>query len=130
MRILGIVGTAVTLAVVVQGASASEDTDRTMLKLARERGCLVCHAFQPDDSAVAKVLPPAPTFREIAQRYKGIKDADKQLVKTVLQGTGPHPGDRHWAGKVNAPDRMLPNAVEVEPHEARALVHWILALDR
>jgi cytochrome c len=98
--------------------------------LARQRGCLLCHAFQPDDSAVAKVLPPAPTFREIAKRYKGVKDADKQLVETVLQGTGPHPGDRHWAGKVNAPDRMLPNAVEIEPHEARTLVHWILALDR
>ncbi len=127
-RPLGILSIAVTLALLVHAACGSEDSDRTMLELARKRGCLSCHSLQ-DDNAVAAAPPAAPSFREIAKRYKGDKDAHARLVTTVLQGTGSHPGDRHWAGKVGF-TRMLPNASEIDPREARTLVSWILTLDK
>ena len=117
------------LMVIAESGYASEDVDRKMLNLARDRGCMLCHDFQPKRSVGGQVPPMAPSWREIAKRYKGANDAEERLIQTVLQGTGPRPGDRHWTGKVTA-DRMFPNTVEIKPEEARSLVHWILSLDR
>jgi cytochrome c551/c552 len=108
-------------------ARAAGDTDREMLNLARERGCLLCHEYQAPSGAVQQMSPPAPSFVDIAKHYRGVAGAEARLTATVLEGTGPRPADHHWAGKISS-DRMLPNAVEVSPQEARELVHWILSL--
>ena len=128
MRTRTIIGHTLALLVLFDCAYASENADRRHVALAQERGCMLCHALRPDDRAVQQVLPLAPSFEEIAQRYRGDASAEKRLVRTVLQGTGPHPGDRHWAGKVDA-NRMLPNAVEIDEPAARSLVRWILSLE-
>ncbi|HUJ86405.1 MAG TPA: DUF2950 domain-containing protein [Burkholderiales bacterium] len=110
-------------------AHAAGDDDRKMLELARDRGCLLCHAFQAERGAVQAISPPAPSFVQIAKRYEGVQGAEDRLTETVLEGTGPRPADHHWKDKVSS-DGMLPNTVEIAPDEARSLVLWILALHR
>lgn len=119
----------VILLVFLQSSHASEESDRKMLNLARDRGCMLCHEFRPDRGTVQEIAPPVPSFLAIAKRYKGDKGAEPRLAKTVVEGTGPWPGDRHWAGRVSS-EGMMPNTVQVTPEEARALVHWILSLER
>lgn len=129
MRMREIILSVLMLIVVVEPGYASDDVDRKMLNLARDRGCMLCHDFQPKKSVGEQVLPMGPSWREIGKRYKGANNAEERLTQTVLQGTGPRPGDRHWTGKVTT-DRMFPNTVEIKPEEARSLVHWILSLDK
>jgi len=112
---------------VAQPAVAAQGVDKDMADLARARGCMLCHELEPAQAAAEQTLAAAPSFRDIAQRYRGDESAAERLTQTVLQGTGGRPGDRHWAGKASS-DRMLPNASEITPKEARSLVTWILSL--
>jgi cytochrome c len=116
-----------TLVAFAECTYAAGDADREMLSLARERGCLLCHEYQAPGGAVQQMSPPAPSFVDIAKRYRGVAGAEARLTATVLEGTGPRPADHHWSGKISS-DRMLPNAAGVSPAEARELVHWILSL--
>ena len=76
--------------------------------LARDKGCLSCHAVQ------TKVVGPA--YKEVAAKYAGQPDAEEKLVQKVLKG-----GGGNW-GFVPMP----PNT-NVSEEEARTLVKWILA---
>jgi len=127
MSKFGFIRYAVLSIALVQPAVAAQGGDKGMADLARARGCMLCHELEPARAAAQQTLPAAPGFLEIAQRYRGDKSAAERLTQTVLQGTGGRPGDRHWAGKAST-DRMLPNAVEITPEEARSLVTWILSL--
>ena len=69
-------------------------------------------------------MPTAPSWQDIARRYRGSPDAEDRLVELVLAGSDP--GNRHWKGHVEF-DRMLSNEVATTPDEARRLVHWILS---
>ncbi len=77
-------------------------------KLAQEKACMACH--QIDKKVVG------PSFKEIAARYAGQKDAEAKLAKKVREG-----GSGVW-GQVPMP----PNTTVTEK-DALALVKWILA---
>ena len=90
------------LPLVAGSALASEE-------LAKQKACLACH------QVATKVL--GPSYKDIAAKYKGDKDAEKKLaVKIRAGGTGV------W-GQIPMP----PNAA-VNEAEAATLAKWILAM--
>jgi cytochrome c len=76
--------------------------------LARSKNCMACHA-------VANKLV-GPSYKDIAARYAGQKDAEDKLVKKVLAG-----GKGVW-GVV-----PMPANTQVSEAEAKTLVIWILS---
>ena len=71
-------------------------------------------------------MPFAPSWKDIAQKYRRQKDAEDRLTQVVLEGTGNDGKDRHWKGKVGELG-MFPNSQEVDERQAKELVHWILS---
>lgn len=93
-----------------------------MLRLASLSGCNICHRVEPVTEK--RVVPLAPSFREIAGRYQESKGAQEDLVDSVLRGT--QGGTKMW-NNVNM--RFMPPNVNVRETDAEALVAWILSLD-
>lgn len=77
--------------------------------LARENGCLVCHAVEK------KVIGPA--FRDVAARYAGQPGAAERLAETVLKG-----GVGQWGRQP-----MPPNG-GVSAEDALQLTTWLLTM--
>ncbi len=77
--------------------------------LAKAKNCFACHAVEK------KIV--GPSYKDVAKKYAGQKDAEPKLIETVLKG-----GKGSW-GDVPMP----PNAT-VKPDEAAKLVKWILSL--
>ena len=78
------------------------------LKLATEKNCMVCHNVDK------KVL--GPSYKDIAAKYAGQKDAVAKLSIKVIKG-----GSGVW-GAV-----PMPANAQVNEAEAKTLVTWILA---
>ncbi len=77
------------------------------MQLATSKNCMACHA------AAIKLV--GPSFKDIAAKYAGQKDAvDKLAVKVIKGGSG-----------VWGPVPMPANA-QVSPEDAKKLVTWIL----
>jgi cytochrome c len=77
--------------------------------LAKAKNCLACH------STDAKLV--GPSYKDVAKKYAGQKDAENMLVQKVLKGsTGA------W-GSV-----PMPANAQVNEAEARTLVKWILSM--
>jgi cytochrome c551/c552 len=91
-------------------------------KLAANRGCDICHMTLPRTKDAR--TPPAPSYGDIARRYRGRPGAEERLVSSILQGSG-GAGGRHWAGKARF-ERMPANVVDVTELDARKLARWIL----
>jgi len=87
------------LAVSAQAATSEE--------LAKARSCMACHAM------ASKLV--GPSFKEVANKYRGQKDAEDKLVQRVLKG-----GSGIW-GAVPMPPNQVTDA------EAHQLVKWVLA---
>lgn len=84
------------------GAHAQASAD-----LAKAKNCMGCHALDK------KVL--GPSFRDVAARYKGQKEAEAKLAASIAKGsTG-----------VWGPMAMPPNGVS--QLEAESLAKWVLA---
>ena len=98
--------------------AASDDIE----KLAANRGCDICHVSLPRTGDAR--TPPAPSYGDIARRYKGRTGAEERLVASILQGSG-GAGNRHWAGRSRF-ERMPANVVDVTELDARKLARWIL----
>ena len=90
-------------AIVASGAAQADEA-----ALARSKNCLACHTVDK------KIV--GPSYKDIARRYAGQKNADALLAEKILQG-----GKGAWG---NVP--MPPNAT-VKPEEASRLARWILA---
>ncbi len=75
--------------------------------LAKAKNCLACHAV------ANKVV--GPSFKDIAAKYAGQKDAEDKLTQKVLKG-----GSGAWG-----PVPMPANA-QVNEAEARTLVKWVM----
>lgn len=92
-----------------------------MRHLAGDSGCTLCHreAAAPQDGT-----PLAPSFAQIAARYRGREDAEERLTRVVIEGADP--ADPHWNDRAEF-TRMGGNARRLSQDEARALVRWILA---
>lgn len=75
--------------------------------LAQKKNCLACHAVDK------KVI--GPSYKEVAAKYAGQKDAVDKLAQKVIKG-----GSGVWG-----PVPMPANA-QVSDAEAKTLVTWIL----
>ncbi|MCG8091340.1 MAG: c-type cytochrome [Candidatus Thiodiazotropha endolucinida] len=93
-----------------------------MLRLSSLSGCNICHRVEPVTES--RVVPLAPSFREIAGRYQANANAKSDLVDSVLKGT--QGGTRMWE---NVNMRFMPPNVNVRDEDAAALVDWILSLE-
>ncbi|HEY6964814.1 MAG TPA: hypothetical protein VI407_06310 [Erythrobacter sp.] len=103
-------------------AAVADPYDDRMNRLAADGGCTLCHSAGPARSK--EVLPVrAPTWSEIAERYRNRLGAEDKLVAIVVGGSGP--GGRHWAGKTGGVE-MPANRVEIKEEDARTLIRWIL----
>jgi cytochrome c551/c552 len=103
-------------------AALADPYDDRMNRLAADSGCTLCHSAGPARSK--EVVPPrAPTWSEIAERYRNRPGAEDKLVAIVVGGSGP--GGRHWAGKTGGVE-MQANRVEIGEEDARMLIRWIL----
>lgn len=100
--------------------------DDAMVKLATTSGCMTCHHIEPGAKGPNGLAPIGPAWKEVAAKYKGQKDAAKQLTATVLAGSNPY--ESHWKGKVSGL-AMPPNKVAITEADAGKLVQWILALN-
>ena len=78
------------------------------LKLAQSKNCMACHAV--DKKLVG------PSYKSVAEKYAGQKDAVDKLATKVIKG-----GAGVWG-----PVPMPANA-QVTPDEAKKLVTWILS---
>ncbi len=77
------------------------------MQLATSKNCMACHA------AAIKLV--GPSFKAIAEKYAGQKDAVDKLSAKVIKG-----GSGVWG-----PVPMPANA-QVSPDDAKKLVTWIL----
>lgn len=76
--------------------------------LAKSKNCMACHAL------ATKVV--GPSYKDVAAKYAGQKDAEDKLVKKVLKG-----GSGAW-GTV-----PMPANTQVTEAEAHTLVKWVLS---
>ncbi|MFC5523849.1 c-type cytochrome [Polaromonas jejuensis] len=77
------------------------------LQLATAKNCMACHAV--DKKLVG------PSFKDVAAKYAGQKDAADKLAAKVMKG-----GSGVW-GPV-----PMPANTQVNPDEAKKLVAWVL----
>ena len=84
---------------------------------------MICHHLDPVSDR--RLVPLAPSFREVAARYKDRPQAEKRLVDAVLEGTMGS-GSKAWKD-VNM--RFMPPSVNVKKEDAQRLAAWILGLD-
>jgi len=105
-------------------AQAAEIDAVTAQRLAADKGCTLCHMDKPVKPDGNAVLANAPSWPEIAKKYRGRADAEDYLVGIVLGGSVPD--QRHWRGQA-AFSSMWPNAAGTTREEARTLVRWVLA---
>ncbi len=99
---------AATVALGLHGTAFAND------KLVQQKQCMGCHALKEDGAA--------PSFKKIALFWRGRKDAQASLVKTIQQGSAAT-GGPHW-GKANMPDQA--ERPEVSEAEAKRIARWIL----
>lgn len=95
-----------------------------MRHLAGELACSLCHREAPMPRDSDGAMPLAPSWAQIAERYRARDDAEERLTRIVIEGADP--GERHWKDRLEF-TKMGGNAPRVSPDEARALVRWILS---
>lgn len=95
-----LIGAAAAALLAAGSAAANEE-------LAKKSACLACHAV--DKKLVG------PSFKDIAAKYKGQKDAEAKLAEKVKKG-----GSGVWG-----PIPMPPNAA-VKDEDIKTLVKWVL----
>lgn len=106
------------------GATPAEN-DAAMLRLANDKGCMLCHSIETKPRRADGLPPIAPSWREIALKYRDDPVAHRKLTQTVI--TGSDPKARHWTGKAGA-TAMPPNGATISSEEAHQLVNWLLVL--
>nr|MBL8454908.1 cytochrome c [Zoogloeaceae bacterium] len=118
--------TAVAL-LIAAPAYADPAQDEAMKALASKSGCNTCHGIEAAKPGPDGLAPIGPAWVDVAGQYAGKPGASEFLTRIVLEGSNPY--SSHWKGKVSGL-AMPPNAVAITEADARALVHWILALKK
>lgn len=95
-RLLALIATAVVVGPVFANA-----------ELAQKKNCMTCHAV--DKKLVG------PSYKDVAAKYAGQKDAEAKLAQKVIKG-----GTGAW-GQI-----PMPANPQVNDAEAKQLVQWIL----
>ena len=103
----------VAAGILSSGASLADET------LAKAKGCLACHTVDK------KLI--GPTYKEVAQKYAGQKDAEARLTNSILKGT-PTPAGVGWQKEGKSTLPFMPPNASVKPDEATKLAKWILGL--
>jgi len=85
-----------------------------MLDLAKSKQCLTCHAVS--DQLLA------PSFKDIAKKYHGVKNANIFLAMTVQHG-----GSQHYGCNMMPAESAR---VTVSDADAMALSEWILSMHK
>ena len=87
-------------------------------------GCTICHRDEAQARVQGEAPPLAPSFAEIAHRYRGQPGAGERLARIVEQGADPR--STHWKDRLEF-TAMAANAPRVSRADAREYVRWILA---
>ena len=111
---------------IAHSTSDAQPTREQLDELAGAKGCYLCHRAYPAARKADNTMPLAPSWQDIALRYRGQKNAEDRLTEIVLSGSAGYGKDRHWKGKEGEAG-MLPNVKEIDQDQARQLVHWILS---
>ena len=122
LRLLPVVGALL----IAHSTSDAQPTRAQLDELASAKGCYLCHRAYPLPRKPDDAMPLAPSWQDIAMRYRGQKNAEDRLTEIVLSGSAGYGKDRHWKGKEGEAG-MLPNVKEIDQDQARQLVHWILS---
>jgi cytochrome c len=89
----------------VAGIAGADDAGQA---LAQKSGCLACHSIDK------KVL--GPSYKDVAAKYKGQKDAEAKLIDKVKKG-----GSGTWG-----PIPMPANSPQVKDDDIKTIVEWVL----
>lgn len=95
------------LAILVCAGAVFSGQAQASADLAKSKNCMGCHALDK------KVL--GPSFRDVASKYKGQKDAEAKLIASITKGSS-----NAWG-----PMAMPANAVSAA--EALSLANYVLA---
>lgn len=82
------------------------------MELAQKKSCMACHAI--DKKLVG------PSYKEVAAKYAGQKDAVAQMAERIQKGSVP--------GKGNWGAIPMPANPQVSADEARQLATWVLSV--
>lgn len=82
-------------------------------RLVDEQRCMFCHTVDTPFRA--------PSFRQIADRYRDVPDASSMLEKKLREG-----GEAHW-GKMAMPPAAGRGGGPLSAADARKLVQWVLS---
>ncbi|MCB5188514.1 c-type cytochrome [Methylobacillus caricis] len=91
--------------ITIQAASAAAPAEA----LAQKSGCLACHGVEK------KMI--GPSYKDIAAKYKGDKEAEARLINKVKTG-----GSGSWGAM------PMPPNVHVKDEDIKTLVQWVLSL--
>ena len=78
-------------------------------ELAKKHACFACHSV--DKKLVG------PSYKDVAAKYRGNKDAEAMLTKKVKEG-----GKGVWG------DMLMPPNAHVKDEDIKTLVRWVLSL--
>ena len=106
-KILQLLCAAAIGATLASGADAADA--KSGEALAKASGCFACHMVEK------KVIGPA--YKDIADKYRGNKAAEADLVKKVKGGS-----KGVWG------DIQMPANAHVKDEDIRAIVQWILSI--
>ena len=93
-------------AVMLAATLAISGTALANADLAKKNGCIACH-----DATMKKI---GPTWKDVAAKNKGQKDAEKMLAETIVKG------GKGKYGKIPMPPQAKAKG------DAEALAKWIL----
>jgi cytochrome c len=96
------------LALAALGIAVASGPAFAQAELAKQKNCLACHAT--DKKLVG------PSYKDVAAKYKGDKDAVAKLAKKIREG-----GVGVW-GQV-----PMPANPQVNEQEAQSLAKWVLS---
>lgn len=108
-------GVVATLAMLGVG-QASANADEAVL--AQKNGCLACHRGAGKSNG--------PAYKDVAEKYAGKKNAESQLARHIVQGTGPE--GLGWQKEGKASLLFMPPNGNVSAPDARRLARWILGI--
>lgn len=98
------------LMICVSAAALISTSAMASAELAKSKNCMTCHAMNN------KII--GPSFKDVAAKYAGQKDAENKLVQKVMKGSS-----GVWGG----PSSVMPANMQVSEGEARTLVKWALS---
>lgn len=105
----------IAFALVLLGMGHAFAADEAVL--AQQSGCLACHKG-------AEKLN-GPSYKDVAAKYAGQKNAEDVLVKHIINGTGP--AGLGWMKEGKAILPFMPPNGNVTQKDARKLAKWVLA---